>query len=354
MRDASCVRRGETPMLERCAQGLTVERALDGRLTESEERAHVAHLAACAACAKERASLVRLREELGALQTAPNPFVMRRLRREVLADVSRGAASRERRRIRPRLYVYFAGLVVAAAALVVFIWSTTRSSTSDLTVTTAAGARYSRERDGTRDVVRLSEGEFDFDVHSHADGRGLVFLVPDGEIEDIGTSFHVVVREGHTEVISVTEGEVEFRKQGAAPMRLVAGMTYRRLSDEAAKLAEGSARTAAVVPSPLDVAPAVTSTPNAIESKPHGEALKPIAAHREGVPPTPSSAPTSSAALETGLAAEDIAYMEVIRMLRSGKTSEAREGARRWLSQYPTGLRRAEMESVVAGTARQP
>jgi hypothetical protein len=269
-----------------------------------------------------------------------------------------GAGPRAARKLTPR--IHFAAAIVAFAAALVF-WFT-RTSPTDMTVTAVAGASYSRTQEGARDVVRLHEGAFDFDIHSHDGKRPLLFVVPDGEIEDIGTRFHVVVRGEHTEEIAVTEGEIEFRRVGAPPMRLVAGMTYRRLADEAIKtaLAPAPREPSPAAPPHADVTP--PASPGA--TPPHASTVvspSPSVATRPTVAPSHTPTPTGATSgptpagpqtspIKTGLAAEDIAYMEVVRLLRSGRDDEAHDAARRWLLQYPSGLRRAEVARIAAGT----
>jgi ferric-dicitrate binding protein FerR (iron transport regulator) len=108
-------------------------------------------------------------------------------------------------------------LTLTLAALgAVFLWP--RSNATEVTLVAAPGAQYERETNGAKDVVRLTDGEFDFDVRAHASGKRLLVVVPDGEIEDIGTRFRVVVKDGATSEIAVSEGEVEFRREGVPPL----------------------------------------------------------------------------------------------------------------------------------------
>jgi len=294
------------------------------------------------------------------------------------------AAPRAERRVGTRLGAVFGLLTVAIVAIVGLVIWASRPDATDMTVATGAGASYVREQEGSKDLVRLNDGAFDFDIHEHTPGRRLVFVVPDGEIEDIGTKFHVVVRGGHTEEISVSEGEVEFRRTASPPMRLIAHMTYRRLPDEPVASDVASSQTTmttppvatsstATAPNPAPPVPVTESTP---ATSPHVVAATPRSTGAHGPRPRqPSSsapgatpkatqnqssigaitAPMAGSSepappMQTGMAAEDVAYMEVVRMLRTGNAPGAREAARRWLLQYPSGLRRSEMETVAAGT----
>jgi ferric-dicitrate binding protein FerR (iron transport regulator) len=167
-----------------------------------------------------------LRSAVGA---GPNPFAMRRLRREVLERAAGRAATPPLGRARGAA---FARALVALTTFALVglglssLWQRGLAP-SGVRVAISPTSRFSEEEARDRRIVRIVEGTFDFDVRPSADGRRLLVIVPDGEIEDIGTKFRVVVEAGRTVEVSVSEGEVEVRRERRAPERLVAGMTFR-------------------------------------------------------------------------------------------------------------------------------
>ena len=215
-------------MSERCEHSTTLEAWFDRRTSELESRRVERHLETCAECQRELDRLEALRATLReSLADRPNPFAMRRLRHRVL-NLARGGDEPPRTRLRPPHLAWIAAFLAGAALMITgaaSLWArlTTREA---LLLATSPGASYADERAPGRRVVRLTEGEFDFDVDSSVDGRQLLVLVPEGEIEDIGTHFRVVVRGGHTVSVSVTEGEVEVRLRDLPQRRLVAGMSW--------------------------------------------------------------------------------------------------------------------------------
>src|SRR5262249_23323843 len=68
--------------------------------------------------------------------------------------------------------------------------------------------------------IDLSDGTLRLHVKRPPGGRRVIVRVPDGEIEDLGTIFHVVVREGRTASVGVDEGRVTIRIHGLAPLTI--------------------------------------------------------------------------------------------------------------------------------------
>ena len=79
---------------------------------------------------------------------------------------------------------------------------------------------------GDRENVVLERGALWIHVdHSSGEGRLLVVL-PDGELEDIGTTFTVSADDGHTTRVAVQEGHVVLRLRGQAAIALGPGDTW--------------------------------------------------------------------------------------------------------------------------------
>src|SRR5262249_53925243 len=138
---------------------------------------------------------------------------------------------------------------------------------------------------------------------------------------------------GRTERIAVREGTVLFRRRGAAPLRLAAGMVWSAGVDAEpphAPQAAPSAPAQAATP-PLAVVPEKAALRAA---QPRRVVRKPPSA--QPVPPT--STPVT----------EDAAYLQVLALLREGRTEEAKLAAARYVQNFPNGFRRVEMQRLAA------
>jgi FecR protein len=339
-------------MSERCQRSAQVEALFDQRLDQPTTHEVEQHVAQCDSCRELLAGLGLLRKALREPAGAPNAFAMKRLRRETLDRAQGAPPSPAGRRSIVRVTAALVALATIVSAIAGILFWVLSPPAAEVTVMAAPGASFSREEVGSTEIVRLTDGAFEFDVHSHE--RRLLVMVPDGEIEDIGTRFRVVVQNGATSEISVSEGQVEYRKEGAAPLRLIAGMTYRPVP------AEGERQTAAdAVLAPQGVAAsantspvaAVPATASANEAKQRGVIARPALS---GAPNTSTAArsasaepPAASQKAPPGLTAEDVAYMRVVHLMRAGHTAKARAAAQQYLADFPAGLRRGEMQSVI-------
>ncbi|MBL8744485.1 MAG: FecR domain-containing protein [Myxococcales bacterium] len=372
-------------MAERCVRSREVEALFDHRLDGAAASEMRAHITGCAACARLRAGLAAMRSSLRETAETPNAFVMKRLRREVLEKAESGAAAPRPRLAYARIALAFGAFVFVLAAIGgVRAWL--RPAEEAVTVLAAPGAQFSREESGELEIVKLTDGTFDFDVRTHAGGRRLLVVVPDGEIEDIGTQFRVVVQAGATMDISVSSGEVVFRKIGAPPLRLIAGMKYQPLAAVGDASALGVAPTATAstlppAPPPSSASPSASASagpPRSVPPSSSGMALRSVEPPSVAARPRPSTtglastraggavpsattsartdasagastAPDTAAPTSNGPAAEDLAYLAVVRLLRGGQTDAARAGARAYLRDFPRGLRRDELTEIAAG-----
>ena len=144
---------------------------------------------------------------------------------------------------------------------------------------------------------------------------------PDGEIEDLGTVFHVRVEGSYTTHISVSEGAVRFRRAGHPDVILTAGQVFER-----------TPRTAAATSQPA---------PQPAGGASHAD----LPAHRAPSARVPTHA-RMQPQLERSSTAEDRAYLEVLDLLHAGRQDEARAAARRYCRNYPHGLRLPELEQL--------
>lgn len=187
-------------------------------------------------------------------------------------------------------------------------------------VATALGnSQWSRKDTPTRQQIDLRDGTLELAVQRPPSGAPLVVLVPDGEIEDLGTRFQVAVREQKTQAITVTEGAVVFRRAGEADVRVEAGQSWAREQPRAA-----------------------VQAPRGLHQE---EVNRPSAQGAARAAPAPSASSARNDGAPSALA-EDAAYLHVVALLREGRTAEARLAAQDYLRSFPEGFRRVEMERV--------
>jgi len=228
-----------------------------------------------------------------------------------------------------------------------------------------AAARWSRHTRAGRELVVLERGELRIRTQQVPGEPPFAVMLPDGELEDIGTVFSVAVMNGRTERVRVDEGSVLLKLRGRAPIMLHAGRSWQAPPPIPAP-APPLAPTPPPAASPTaEVAPSRASTP----------ARTPRVA-----PPSTATAPTASAApsdaasedFRAALAAfnvrqldaaarrfqrfgeqypsdpraEDAAYLRVLALERSGDVAGRQAAARAYLRRYPAGFRRAEVERL--------
>jgi hypothetical protein len=340
--------------------GLAHESALDGGLRE--------HLAQCGFCANEAASQKQLRARLAELsrEEAVNPFHLKKLRRELLLR-AKGTVAPAARPM--RAWAIALASAAAAALLFFFVGRLTMRPSEAVSVSANPGARFSEKVADGRHVVELVDGEFDFDVN-HRDGEPhLLVRVPDGEIEDIGTKFHVSVSNGRTVRVSVTEGEVELRRTNEPKLRLIAGMTF---TPSPVPAPSSSASSAQVSSAPVAPSLATAPAPSAISSAPFSPPA-PVVAVQSPAPKLAALSPRAVAttkheasafesnptqaqesAVESerasraarGLSEEDRAYLAVLRALNGQDKAAVRRLADDYLARFPQGFRQREIEAL--------
>jgi len=328
-----------------CARTWEVEAARDGRLTSDARESLELHLASCGPCARER----RLVEELGARLRASShdadEVALRRLRASTLERAD--ATLSGRTSAAPRVRWIALALAATIAAFFVVRVSLHRAVTqppndSSVSVTATSGeARWSRASIDGVDLVTLDHGTIALVVRRKPGDPRVVVRVPDGEIEDMGTVFRVTVDHGRTTEIHVTEGSVVFRRRGGESVTVVAGAPF------VARLDVGS------TPPPMsptiaeNVAPAASPPPSVTPPKtPHGDGTVPTASPSSHPPPMSSDPTTQDEAIE-----EDGAYLQIVALVREGRSEEARLAAKEYLRRFPNGFRRPEVEKIAAASA---
>jgi hypothetical protein len=349
-----------------CGRSFQVEALRDGRLGGAERKSFERHLAACALCAREAAAL----EELAAAARAArddgrgdDELRVWRERTRLLAAFDRALVSSARGgRIAGasrRRWLVPATVAVLAAALVV-IWrgrpAIEPAPAAQASVQADAAATWSRRRGGGgREEITLRQGTLRIHVEHAAVERGeppLLVLLPDGELEDVGTTFTVSADDAHTSRVAVADGRVVLRLRGRPGVDIGAGDVWSPAPPPAAPVAP----------------PAPATTERAAgEHRP----ARPARAPRASASP-PADAPdalvefrAASAALRAGdnrraasafarfveehardPMAEDAAYLRLIALQRMGAGTETKRAAEEYLRRFPTGFRRAEVERL--------
>lgn len=312
-------------MSRTCARVWEVSAARDGRLGAAATSALAGHIDRCEDCRRERDALDDVRERLQEAAAGElDELSLRRLRARTL-EAAGNARLAPAQSSRPVVLLVAGALALGAIALLArpspSVPTAPTARATDVTTTDEGGARWSAHEDVESRRIVLREGKVRLAVVRPAGGKRLVVEVPDGEIEDVGTTFHVEVADGHTRRVHVDEGSVVLRLDGQPSIAVAHGQTWQPVPRVAA---EPPAIASAVAP------PAPSARP----------APRPSA--------SASAPPARRDADDAGPEEEDRAYVEVVRLLREGREHEARTAAVGYLRRFPAGFRRAEVEKVLA------
>jgi hypothetical protein len=311
-----------------CKRSWEAEAVRDGRLAGAERVSFEGHAQRCPACSRERQQLAELAEQLRAHASPSDEVTLRRLRQSILQRAD--AELRDpRRRWRP-IGLYAAPALLALVLAFTFArWSSSHDAPATIAQVTAqgAGARWTRSRTADVETVQLGEGVFSVLVRRAPGDPRVEVYVPEGHIEDLGTTFEVSVHGGRTTQITVSEGSVMFHRRGQEPLRLGAGTTWRPEPVE---------------PGPRALPPSAAPEPEAREQQIPGSVAdhKPVHAHQRAA--THHEHPVQP------MLDEDAAYLRVLALLREGRKDEARLAAADYLTRFPTAFRRPEIERIAA------
>jgi hypothetical protein len=344
-----------------CPRLFEVEALRDGRLTGAERASFERHAASCPACSREAKALDALS---GALRAGNDDDQVRDRRERVrlLAAFDRALMAPEPRRSHRAL----AWAAVAALVVVVAVSRhrtdtrrTVASNVANAVVHADGASIWSQSREGSRDKVVLERGSLWIHVDHSVSQAGLLVALPDGELEDIGTTFTVAAAAGHTTRVAVEDGRVVLRLHGFPPRTIGAGESWA-LSAPAALAASSAAPSAVVAP------PSASATSGAPSVDASGAGARvavpaPSAEHRD----TSSDFRAAMDALgrgdnaeaarlfETFLEkhphdprAEDAAYSRVIALQRAGNSRLMKAAAAAYLERYPAAFRRTEIERL--------
>ena len=359
----------------RCPRLFEAEAMRDGRLGDAERASFERHTKTCPACAREVQELERVAERLRTSVPEQDELRARRERTRLLAAFDRELLTPRGSEgpARVRLLVSTGAFVVTVAVLLVWWARHGKGRPSGLEATSTANVHadpataWSERVEGAREVVTLDHGSLSIHVDHGTHTRQLVVLLPDGELEDTGTTFTVSADNGRTTRVAVQDGSVVLRLRGQAPVAVGAGDTWVPIAVPAvaSALASASASASALASASGSSTPAGEPSP---KSPSHSPPAMPNAQ-----PPrvsTPSD-PSRDASVDFGSPmawldrgdnraaaegftrflqshpgdsrAEDAAYLRVIALQRCGDHNGVRAAAREYLHRFPEGFRRAEV-----------
>jgi hypothetical protein len=340
----------------------------------------------CPVCAGEAETLEVLARALRSSAPAERDELhLRRERTRLLASFDQSLVP-SLRGARSRLWTAAVALLVLSSALalgVVFVGSRPepRSRTAaapvarspePVLIRAATDARWSQRTEPHVERIVLESGSLSIRVQKAGSARRVIVVLPDGELEDIGTTFSVSAAGARTTRVAVEEGSVVLRLRDARPIVLGAGDSWT--SGAAPSILPDPAPSAApsTVPSPAPFGPGVRSlaprgtVPRASATSP----FPPVA------PVAPAPRSDSAADFRTALSAlnagdhssaarllttflsnhprdariEDAAYLRVIAFHRSGDEGATKRAAGEYLKRFPNGFRRTEVEALEASS----
>lgn len=344
----------------RCPRSFEVEAMRDGRLTGPERVSFERHVASCAVCGREAGALETLSQRVRAPSAelgGANELHVMRERTRLLAAFD-GTLLLPEKKVTGRRFLWpaVAALVGALALMTSVKHHAARSpQPPNADIRPERPTVWAERIDGGSRNVVLSHGSLRIHVdRAGGQGRFLVSL-PDGELEDRGTTFTVSAADGHTTHVAVEEGSVVLRLAHQSPIAISAGQSWTR---------ETSALSPPSSPASVAQSPATTSPVTSPPLRPRGGARPPV------VDATAERAENdfraAMASFEAGAnrdaavrfarfihdhggdaRAEDAAYLRVIALERGALNDEARQAAEDYVRRYPQGFRRAEVDDVV-------
>jgi len=364
-----------------CPRLFEVEAVRDGRLGGAEGLSFQRHLASCPRCAREFAELQTLGRHLrdSGSEADADELHVRRERTRLLAAFDAKLAPPERTpAARGWLFGVAAASLLAFGGLLFFhLRGGLPAATQSAVVVRANGeASWSRRSEGGLEKVLLERGALSIRVDHAVDRRRLLVVLPDGELEDIGTQFVVSAEAGRTTGVSVQSGSVVLRIRGQAPLSLSAGASWSPSRPAAAANCPSCNPGSEPDPSSSPLPPASAASPaplTTMRSKRAATASTALSA-RSALPPPKAADPQSDPALDFRAAmtaldggshivaaarfasfinahpsdarCEDAAYLRVIALQRAGDDTHMRAAAAEYLRHYPAGFRHAEVAAL--------
>lgn len=344
-----------------CPRLFEAEALRDGRLTGAERVSFERHVKTCPACAREVASLQGLADALRAsTRGVADELHVRRERTRLLAAFDEALVATKPSQAARRIV----GSAVAIAALCVGLLALWRQRSAAVPVPALSAVVHadpatvwSEHRDGLNERITLDRGNIWIRVdHAAGEGRLLVEL-PDGELEDTGTTFTVRAEDGHTTRVAVEEGRVVLRLRGKTGVTIGPGETW--IPDVPAPVACASANALPEPPpaaQPLPLPPRTRAVQSSASAASASSALSADASSdfRAAMDALNRGDNREAATRFSSFVvqhprdprAQDAAYLRVIALQRCGDTGATKEAAADYLRRYPEGFRQAEVERL--------
>lgn len=336
-----------------CPRLFEAEAWRDGRLTGAEAEKFRAHVSTCPSCSQEVQSLDALGRVLRtSVPASPDELHVRRERTRLLAAFDAQLVPAPRQANIKQWLGLVAAMLACVAVLVALrsptpqpavVASAARPAAEPVVVHADSSAQWSRRAEDRLETIRLQSGALSIHVDHRASLRRLLVLLPDGELEDIGTTFSVSADAGHTTRVSVQEGSVVLRLQGKPPLALAAGDSWSPPSPPAPSASvappSASARVTKAVASAAAAPSASVAEPDSSEE------------FRNAMTALNRGDNSQAAALFRGFVlahprdsrAEDASYLRVLALQRAGDANATQRAANDYLQRYPGGFRKAEI-----------
>ena len=347
-----------------CDRLWEIDALREGRLGPKDADAAERHIAVCEACAAARSRDEELNAWLAdAAPREPSTLELRRLRvrllRSVGVDKPTGARHLGMRVALASALIFSVVLggtlahrhfavknpVVAIAAAPAVAPSATvvrEIQNFSATVQASDGARWTQTRDGSIEHVQLDDGALSIHVRHRNEREQLFINLPDGTIEDRGTTFDVEAHDGHTTRVAVSEGVVTLRIRGANEILLRAGSSWPLpLTTPAARapavaIAASHASTSAAPDD--DGSASYAAAVSLLRHRSYAAAATAFGDYVRAHPREPD--------------AEDASYLEAVALAQSGDANGAMTTAERHLSSYPSSFHRKEASLLIGRLAR--
>ncbi|MEO7734678.1 MAG: FecR domain-containing protein [Kofleriaceae bacterium] len=337
--------------MTRCPRRAEVEAAHDGRLDAAARASIAQHQRDCTQCQVAASALTEIALALAMLPVPErDALAARRQRNHLLTafEASPAAPAASRGRGRTALAVLATAGIAAVAMVATHI---ARAADPPAVVTSAVtvaptSALWSRYDARGLTLVRLEDGDLELAVTHGSAPHRLIVILPDGVLDDIGTTFRVSVVAGRTSSVAVREGAVVMRRAGRPVVFLAAGDHW--LPEP--PVASAAPRPPAVLAPPLPpLMPRVPRPPvhNVIATE-FRDAVSLLEAGRNAAAATALSGFLARHGDDPR--AEDASYLLVLALQRIGDASATRAAAHEYLQRYPRGLRRPEAEVLVRGS----
>lgn len=344
-----------------CPRSFEVEAMRDGRLAGAELASFERHTSTCPACLREAEALASMAQALRSSLAQPvDELHVLRERTRLLAAFDRGLTvpARPSKGRRWMLWPVALAILVAGPWAYLHLRPVPRARPVPVAeVFAQESAVWSRQVEGVRERLLLEHGALRIHVDHSRGARRLLVVLPDGELEDIGTTFTVCAEDGHTTRIAVEEGSVVLRLRDRVAVFVGKGETW----DREARSAPAPAANAGLPRLPESSLSVRSRDPARLAPRAHVRELRepmpvpdPLADFRAAVAALDRGDGCAAAAAFAVFIAqhprdargEDASYLRIIALQRCGDDRGMRAAAGEYLHRYPAGFRHAEAEKL--------